>query len=591
MPPIIRINNQKPVVFPTRETQPLIPVAITPDKYNERLIEHIDNLYVKPLYEPMNAAQPVKIESQDDNKNFVELTPDVVQNALVQGLLSNHMDAALNTEFATVFQSSMRYTSPNRLPFEEQLITQVFNRHKLPLPSANILYKPATDIIPASKDLLMTWDDTNIEMFQAGLAGMMLVRNLKNNVLFIAVKTSAAYDTLCENIEKARIQHSSNIKNQDDLNLQSLTKVNMDASDLSTTWLLPNDPNKGPFDISSYSFDRILQFEISTFVSPNFGHEAFTIPLNGSTILTPRAVTILNIEAHAHATEKAIMKEYNELMKVMEDMQKLSTVSIKNISTAKAVTQSKARQSNGAGCKARGRARIAYRKLRGKALTNTQQIAAMHKIIKSRESKQQSHNSYKKERKTFMRPNRRNQDDINAKGIMKTTAYRPDMHIYLDTSGSISEENYKAAITNLIQLAKKTKVNLYFSSFSHILAEPVLMKTGGKSSEQLYKEFIAIPKVTGGTDFENVWVSIDQIEKATSSNGQAPRINFIISDFEYRPNKNRYFNMKNASTNSTYYVPIDINANSYDYVKSCAENLIESMNKLGHPSARNYFIM
>lgn len=81
----------------------------------------------------------------------------------------------------------------------------------------------------------------------------------------------------------------------------------------------------------------------------------------------------------------------------------------------------------------------------------------------------------------------------------------PDIHVYIDTSGSISEENYQDAVMMLIRVAKKLNVNLYFNSFSDILSQTTLLKVKDRSPASIWKEFRKVPKVTGGTEFQQVW--------------------------------------------------------------------------------------
>ena len=87
--------------------------------------------------------------------------------------------------------------------------------------------------------------------------------------------------------------------------------------------------------------------------------------------------------------------------------------------------------------------------------------------------------------------NRRDPDDYNKPGRITSVEYMPDLHVYVDTSGSISEANYQEAVLLLIRIAKKLNVNLYFNSFSHILSQQTLLKhmnTPGKDPAEFRRD-------------------------------------------------------------------------------------------------------
>ena len=143
-----------------------------------------------------------------------------------------------------------------------------------------------------------------------------------------------------------------------------------------------------------------------------------------------------------------------------------------------------------------------------------------------------SMNSYKCVKSSFARANRRDPDDFNKPGKIVSTQYKPDIHLYVDTSGSISEENYQDAVKACIYMAKKMNVNMYFNSFSHVLSQSAKLNTRDKSVKAIYKEFQKIPKVTGGTDFKLVWDYINR------SKVRQREISILMTDFEwYAPNE------------------------------------------------------
>lgn len=171
-------------------------------------------------------------------------------------------------------------------------------------------------------------------------------------------------------------------------------------------------------------------------------------------------------------------------------------------------------------------------------------------------SNRPSANVYKYTIPSFKKPNRRNPDDYNMMGRSITDRFIKDLHVYLDTSGSINEYRYKEAIRTLIYLAQKLNVNLIFNSFSHRLSEPTTLKLKGKSVNQIYAEFQKIPKVSGGTNFNLIWQYIKEDKKRTLD-----EISIMITDFEWNPPS-----MKITVPPNLYYAPV-ITVNDREWKK------------------------
>lgn len=57
----------------------------------------------------------------------------------------------------------------------------------------------------------------------------------------------------------------------------------------------------------------------------------------------------------------------------------------------------------------------------------------------------------------------------------------------------------------LIKMAKKLNVNFYFNSFYHCLSASTHLTVKDRSVNAIYKSFEKVPKVTGGTDYRQIW--------------------------------------------------------------------------------------
>ena len=114
-------------------------------------------------------------------------------------------------------------------------------------------------------------------------------------------------------------------------------------------------------------------------------------------------------------------------------------------------------------------------------------------------------------------------------------------------------------------MARKMNVNLYFNSFSHCLSQCSHLRTKDRSLKEVYAAFQKIPKVDGGTDYEQIWHYIN------SSKKRRRELSIIMTDFEWTA-PNRYV----KHPKNLFYIPIshtDWNGLTYwagEFVKSMA---------------------
>ena len=118
---------------------------------------------------------------------------------------------------------------------------------------------------------------------------------------------------------------------------------------------------------------------------------------------------------------------------------------------------------------------------------------------------------------------------------------KKDIHVYVDTSGSLSEHEYGPVMKYIIAFAKQQNVNISFSSFTTELS-PVTKLDINDSTEEMYNTFLNTEKDIGGTDFEPVW------QDCLENNND--KLVFIISDMDYSPPTNVF-----KHPNNLYYIP------------------------------------
>ena len=86
----------------------------------------------------------------------------------------------------------------------------------------------------------------------------------------------------------------------------------------------------------------------------------------------------------------------------------------------------------------------------------------------------------------------------------------------------------------------------------------------GKSVAAIYREFTKVPKVTGGTDFEQIWRYIEASRKRKNE------LSLIITDFEWYPRSTYAGHPKNL-----YYAPVS--NTDWTYITRAAKNYVDSM--------------
>lgn len=307
----------------------------------------------------------------------------------------------------------------------------------------------------------------------------------------------------------------------------------------------------------------------------------------------PENIVILNLENYAHAKPSDIKADWDVLEKALNAKKNLRFVSNKKLMTAKAVNRSIGGGDKSTSASSKGKAleRAKVQPFSGKPIPAAKMLGMMKKVIESQVTQQVTQNTYKSHKISYMRPNRRKPDDINLPGKLTTTMYRPDIHVYLDTSGSISESQYRDAVTNLIMLTKRINCNLYLTSFSHYVSQTTLLKTKDRSTAQIYQQFLRVPKVTGGTDFEQVWRKIDMIDEFNKKNNYSHQINFMITDFGYSLSRDKRWSREQASVKNTYYVPMSMNPRGWQELRRWAKEFREQMIKAGDYGVRKRMLL
>lgn len=502
----------------------------------KRLFEVIDD---KPRNR-INAQTPITVEDQE-TKPATKITPEMLQEAWTDWLNRDSSDVTLEPELRELIIHTSMNLSANDEILLRQFGLMTLEKQKLPVPSPSIIYQFTSDIQNQAVNFLNSESDSNYYELLAGITGVFIQKPISRQGLIVAVKNN---DHLIDLIEKAI--NTANAQN---------VAVNSDLTDIL------QDLKKMPVsDMDAYHLNETSEAIPLLLNAINADKDVIVAPTNIKQLLKPSTFIILNLDELTYDTES----EFNNHLKVLganieKELISHQYVSIKQVRKASAVSPKK-NQSHGY----ERHSKKIYKNTGGQIKSNVStasginQLKEIELLIKSRVSSIRSENMIKIQKSTYQRASRRNPDDLNLKGKVRKTKFNPDVHIFLDSSGSISEEMYSQGVYAIILIAQHLKSDLYFSSFSNALTSPVKIRVAGKSAMQIYNQILRLPKVSGGTNFENVYRAIDEIEQFNNQHSRASRLNFMMTDFEYDIEDSYQFVPQNASVSNTFYIGLDI---------------------------------
>lgn len=596
----IQISNHKPAILYDKpfEVLPVIDPALPTDDFTALRDQSLRTLFVDPMYVPINTAHPARITDISDANNPVDITPDTLENAIRSVWTSPHLDVNLENQLGEIYRQGARFHTPNDWFFEDQVGVEAMSRSKLPLPSTGkriVKYTANVDLIPAAKGFLGSLNDYDATLWFANVVGFTRSYALANT-LIVTVQDATVWNDFKARLNQTHQNYLANATNMTPATtaaLQAFQKIDM-SKDLSSGLFLPERGLSGTTQLDPLSFSRLLVHELAQAERQMTPGLVTVQPVNMRQLFLTENIIVLNLENYAHATAKQVNDDWDALTKALNHQKMMSFISNKNLLTAAVVNRNLQKSSAYASASPAMKQQIARARARafsGTPITSKVMLKRMAAIAQKQITTHVTQNTFKTVKRTFMRANRRQPNNPNLPGKMSTTMYRPDLHVYIDTSGSISEMHYRDAVMNLIALARKLDCNLYVTSWSHVISQTALLQTKGKSKTDIYRQFLAVPKVTGGTELENVWLKIDRLDELNRKRNKSHQINFVITDFEYYLDRDRRFAATDASVKNTYYVPISTEASSWSTLVRYATDFRNQMEKAGDRGIHNRLLM
>nr|DAG98743.1 MAG TPA: integrin [Herelleviridae sp.] len=516
----------------------------------------LDTAITQTIFEPLTPGGNVNltIDGHDVDSDGV--------NDLLLRAVGEVLDANAQATMGAIFEQSLiRWIPSASSPVDEAFITQAAARCKLPDPS-KALYTTQSDVMPTAKYVLAGNAGTDLLLVSLGWT-------FHPHTVGFWFRTDTEFDSFKMWLRGELTKISSNINPADNRMFQQFDKI--DLGGLTESLILRANDSQA---LDEYSFARILMWALSTWThmqqanQPGAPETCGILPFSIAELALPRTLVLVNVEAHARASMRKINAEWDIIMKSLHNPIKLVTPGQLSKLTALARAQQKASaQAANSLTNAQHQTGRSGRIVFHKRPTRPVDIYRSVMRVLMRMSKvNQSLNAIRNVGTSFVRANRRQPNDPNKPGKVVSRKYMPDIHIYLDTSGSISEENYEDTIKMLIAFAQKMGVDLYFTSFSHVMATPVRLRIKNRSLIQVWKQFAAVPKVSGGTDYEQIYKFVNENPPLKR------RLNLVITDFEWWPGSYHIDVPENL-----YYVPISVPDNWYEALRQSAMSFTRSM--------------
>lgn len=520
----ITVQGQRPAV--------LTGLNLTPIAGDYDVNEVFKDLVVRPLTAPLHAGATAVFT--DDAGDVLD--EDDLAGALGAAMGPNRDNDAIKIADELLEDCLINYQYSGMTNPAEVVALQAGAALKLDPPDATTIYLAQSDVIPAAKKALAGDAKGPSELLAA------LTYTFHTPTSAFAFITQADFEAF-KTWAASQVSGLSSTLDKDTINLMSqFNTLKLDGLTESIVLRANDSENLEPF-----SFARLVVYLLTQYVSSNPDDECFALPMAIDEVVVPRSIVLVNVEEHARSNGARVKREWDVINESIEDGP--SVLSLKQITGLTTLTRAMRKAAAGALVPASAsrfmpRGRAANLAFAGNPPTKRDIGSQVLRVIRTMKKVNFSRNVLTTSRRSFSRSSRREPDDYNVPGVVRTQQYAPDIHVYADTSSSISEVDYQDAVMTIIEIAKRLNVDLYFSSFSNDVAQTVLVPTRNKTPLQIWNMISKLPKVTGGTNYANVWKYVNASRK------RRKELSLMITDFEYNPPRRHVEHPANM-----YYVP------------------------------------
>lgn len=547
----VTVRGQRPV-----DLDPL-PKNIPSMKGPADPFDLLRQVVVDPLFTPLGPGHRVSFDDAG-----VPLSPDDVRDRIAL-CLGASLDVQTEAWVKQVLgQTLMHYDPATTLPVNELFAAQAGNMLDLPDPSPVCLYHAGNAVIPAAKELLTGAGPAH--QFFAGLAYA-----FHPETLGVWFRTERDFDDLTAQL-RSQLPLLQPVLPNDSFNLLSQF-ARTRLSDLVEAFVLRHDDADGQ---GEFAFPRVLtELVMSCIAQQRSAHTdppVGLLPFVLDELVNPTSIVLVNVEAHARATPAEVTREWNLVRQGLAGP--IRVVSRSQLRSATLMPRLQQRNTRGHTNEdeIKRAAGVTFRRRPPSTFDLSRDV---RRILERMAQVNHSQNALRTVHTSFQRANRRHPNDPNRPGRSVRTRYRPDIHVYVDTSGSMTEENYEDAVRTLIVMAKRLDVNLWFNSFADYLSSEKLLHVKGHSVRQIWREFAREPKVGGGTRFDQVWEYVNQSKR------RSRQFSLIISDMDWVVPKNRREHPRHL-----YYTPCATGQDYWPQIVRNTRDFMASMSKHIEPN-------
>lgn len=511
------------------------------------------------MFNPINWLTQPKLAFNADNVDILKsriktLINDDDSVEKIFANLSNH-----NTDIDEI-KALLKIYQQIGVPKNHALVNQQLGVKQLidnqwPLPSATMLYTTDDDILEPSRQLIVNGHFSSYDKaceYALHWLGYGLTRKpLQGFAIYLAPNGRIIQKLLKRIVNVDKIGVDTN----NDPRFASLAQYlnNFEVDNLVTT-LTTNSYDENEYEQAD-NFQNMIRYYLTDGVARQ---QLIPVMLDSDQMLAPTNTIIVNVEAISDSERFDIDDTMHELQ-VLKNNCKLHRVAKRRLITSSADASFK----TGSSGFTRDLSDDLNTRNDNGGHTTKYATNALHRVLRWAQQRvnQKSSNQTTTRQKSFMKPNRRHPNNPNIAGRITKTAYKRDIHIYMDTSGSINSDEYQSGLSIIVEAAKRLNVDIYFSSFSDRVSAPFKLTTKNKSRSQIQQLLQKIPKVTGGTNFENVYLDILKTTNDLRKQHLNAPINIILTDFDYQLDER--YDINPFVLNNTFYMALDPKNNAY----------------------------
>lgn len=472
-----------------------------------------------------NQLQPLKLYPQDAaldinallNKLLDDLIGDITSHVLAQdeidackqtfanAIITNLVDRQAQADLDMLFTHTLAGYAVGKI--DTAYLSQELRRNHLPEPSSKVVYV-VNDVADAARNYEAQKDAQNRSALLANLGAFY------NNITALFLLADDEQDVInLRTLANPILQANGRQEIPQDFTIQN--KV-FDGMILRPDYKL-QDPSCDP-----NSEARIVMQVVTRAYSDRL------LPSKTIEAVIPSILVVFNAHKLARASATDLLAAKNDLGRLMS-LDKSRILSFAQMASLGTVNKAVQKMNMMANQLNNVLAKSALSNSTGRfKIANIDMSRVKNKIMKIEKkmknvdvSKNPTYHNFD----TFQRANRREPNNPDLPGVSMDLGYYPDIHLYVDTSGSITQKDYEDSVSMLIDIAKGLNCDIYFNSFTTDISQETVVRCRNRSKAQIQRDIERIPKLTGGTTIDQVWQYINASRK------NRRQLSVLISDF------------------------------------------------------------